>query len=654
MRKNLLIILILLFKLNTNAQVDFQTVCNPVNLSYMFGSEKPSFREGADPSLVLFQDEYYLFISKSGGYFHSVDLINWNLITTSDLPLDNYAPTAVVIGNEVYFMTSLHDRIYKTADPKSGKWEVAKTNFPFTLVDPMLFLDDDGRLYYYGGCSNVDPLQGAEIDPKTLASKGSLKNLIYANTEQNGWEVPGDYNTNTSARPWLEGLWMNKYKGKYYLQYAAPGTEFKSYCDGIYVSDNPLGPFTLAKHNPFAYKPEGFVCGAGHGSTFQDKYGNYWHLGTATISQRHMFERRISLFPVFFDEDNVMYAYTGFGDYPMIIPNKKISAPEELFPEWMLLSYQKEVTVSSSLEGKPAQNAVNENIRTWWSAETGDESEFFMINLEQECDVYALQINFADEGADLSGRNPNIYYQYIVEHSINGEDWEILIDKSNNTEDAPHDYIQLNEKVRTQYLRLINVKMPSGKLSLSGFRVFGKSFTEKPAENSFTTVRRWGIDPRKVQLRWDPTENTTGYNIRYGTDKDKLYSNYIVYGSLPPTISSLNTKETYYFTLDTFNEAGVTRGTEVQTFPNVGIEPIENAFSVYPNPVKDWLNITFSFSDNEEITINLYDLQGRRLKQVQSYSNPIEINLSDYAAGVYFIRVETTNNAYSKKIMLER
>ena len=39
---------------------------------------------------------------------------------------------------------------------------------------------------------------------------------------------------------------MTKHNGKYYLQYAGPGTEFKSYSDGVYVSDKPLGPFTIA------------------------------------------------------------------------------------------------------------------------------------------------------------------------------------------------------------------------------------------------------------------------------------------------------------------------------------------------------------------------------------------------------------------------
>ena len=59
---------------------------------------------------------------------------------------------------------------------------------------------------------------------------------------------------------------MTKEGGRYYLQYGAPGTEYNAYSNGTYVSDKPLGPFEYAPWNPVAYKPGGFVQGAGHGS----------------------------------------------------------------------------------------------------------------------------------------------------------------------------------------------------------------------------------------------------------------------------------------------------------------------------------------------------------------------------------------------------
>jgi hypothetical protein len=539
--------------------VDFRTICNPVNLSYRFYLEKPSRREAADPSAILFKGEYYLFLSKSGGYFHSVDLINWDLITPDILPLENYAPTAVVVDDEIYFLTSGSNQIFKTKDPKSGKWEVAKDGFQITETDPALFLDDDGRLYYYGGCSNTNPILGAEIDRKTLDVIGDPVKLIGGNREKFGWEVRGDYGVAYEELPWIEGAWMNKHNGKYYLQYASPGTEFKSYNDAVYVADKPLGPFVVANHNPFAYKPEGFATGAGHGSTFVDIYGNLWHFGTVTISIRAGFERRIALFPAFFDGDGEMYAYTGFGDYPMIVPDRKVASPEELFPAWMLLSYNKAVDVSSTLDGFSAQNAVDENLRTWWSAKTGNKGEYFSVDLGDISDIYAIQVNFADQDAELLGRNADIYYQYIIEQSVDGRKWETLVDKSLNTDDVPHDYIQLQKPVKSRYIRVVNIKSPSGKFSLSGLRVFGKGNKEAPKAVSEITVERMN-DRRTVNLKWDEIPEAVGYNVRFGVHKDKLYQNYLVYGKNSVTINALNVDKTYFFSIDAFNENGVTIG----------------------------------------------------------------------------------------------
>jgi beta-xylosidase len=64
---------------------------------------------------------------------------------------------------------------------------------------------------------------------------------------------------------------MNKYNGKYYLQYASPGMEFKKYADGVNTSDSPAGPFKYETYSPFSDKPGGFIAGAGHSSTFKDK-----------------------------------------------------------------------------------------------------------------------------------------------------------------------------------------------------------------------------------------------------------------------------------------------------------------------------------------------------------------------------------------------
>ena len=544
----------------------FKTICNPVNLSYRFSLDSPSWREAADPSMIKFKDEYYLFLSKSGGYFHSTDLIHWNLITTDDLPIEKYAPTVMEMNGEIYFTASIAtNKIYKSRDPKSGKWELVTDQFPYILADPMLFYDSDNdKVYLYYGSGAATPMMGMELDKNSFMPKGEATSLFYSNAEKYGWEVSGDYNTNYKHTSWLEGAWMNKYKGKYYLQYAVPGTEFKSYSNGVYVSEHPLGPFTLLRHNPFSYKPEGFVNGIGHGSTFQDIHGNYWNIGTSTISKRHMFERRVSLYPVFFDKDGDAYAYTAWGDYPMIVPDKKVSSPQDLFPEWMLLSYKKEVETSSTLEGYPAANAVNEDIRTWWSAKTADKGEFMTVDLGQNSKIYDIQINFADQDAMISGKVDSTFYQYRIEDSQDGITWNMTVDKSENKAEAPNDYIQLDKPVNARYVRITNIYFPSGKFSISGLRVFGKVDKPLPAVAQFTQLVRSNDNRRTIELTWNEVNDATGYNIRFGTDKDKLYHNYLVYQTNKVSINILNADQTYYFTIDSFNEAGVTKGKEIK------------------------------------------------------------------------------------------
>jgi xylan 1,4-beta-xylosidase len=564
MIRNFLLLLFVCVIASCAVQAQQTTICNPINLSYRFCLDTPSRREAADPTMVVYRGEYYLFASKSGGYFHSTDLIRWDLITTNDLPLEDYAPAAVVMNDTLYFMASAGAplKIYKTANPKSGKWQVANASFPIGMIDPDLFVDDDGRLFFYYGCSNINPIYAVELDTKTLNPIGKPIALFNSNKKVYGWERSGDYN-DLGDNPWIEGSWMTKHNGKYYLQYAGPGTQYKSYSDGVYVSDKPLGPFTLANNNPVSYKPEGFATAAGHSSTFQDKYGNYWHISTMTISQKHMFERRLGLFPTFFDKDGEMYVYTGFGDFPFKIPQKKISSPDELFPKWMLLSYNKPVQVSSELSHHPKYLATDEEIRTYWSAQTGNKDEWIKMDLQKECTINAVQINYAENETKLLGRSPAMYYQYLLEYSSDNKTWKVLSDKTSNKTDVPHDYIELTKPVKARYVRLTNYHVPDGTFALAGLRVFGNAGGNAPSIVQGLNAVRSENDRAVVKLNWNKSTDAIGYNIRYGVSRNKLYQTYQVLGTDSVNIGSLNALKKYYFTIDAFNENGVTKSKKI-------------------------------------------------------------------------------------------
>ena len=104
----------------------------------------------------------------------------------------------------------------------------------------------------YFGSSNLYPIYGIELDPsQRLEYVGSAGELIRLHPDRHGWERFGPNHT-SSIRPFIEGAWMTKHGGRYYLQYGAPGTEYNVYANGTYVGDSPLGPFLYAPNNPIS------------------------------------------------------------------------------------------------------------------------------------------------------------------------------------------------------------------------------------------------------------------------------------------------------------------------------------------------------------------------------------------------------------------
>jgi hypothetical protein len=206
-----------------------------------------------------------------------------------------------------------------------GIWGADRTHALPGPWDPAIYHDPDSdRWFLYWGSSNVYPLYGIELDKRRrLAYEGEPTPLLSLHPDLHGWERFGRDHRDTIIHPYVEGAWMTKHDGRYYLQYGAPGTEYNVYANGTYVGESPLGPFTYAPYNPVSYRPGGFATGAGHGNTFQDAFGNFWNTGTTWIGLNWNFERRIVMYPAGFDRDGVMFADTRFGDFPHRAPTKE-------------------------------------------------------------------------------------------------------------------------------------------------------------------------------------------------------------------------------------------------------------------------------------------------------------------------------------------
>jgi hypothetical protein len=490
-------------------------------------------------------------------------MLDWKFLPIKSLPIEDYAPDVITINDTTYYMGSaaVKKYIFYSVNPFEDNWQPLTKTLPFPVWDPHFFRDDDGKVYLYWGCSDQTPIKVVQLNKKMQPVTEPIV-LISHNPAEHGWENPGEFNEK-SKNGYNEGSWMNKYNGKYYLQYASPGTEFKTYADGVYKSDSPTGPFKYETYSPFSYKPGGFIGGAGHSSTFQDKYGNYWHVSSMSISIRHMFERRLGLFPVSFDKDGVLRTFTAFSDYPTIMPERKIDFEKEsLFMGWMLLSFHKTATASSSLADYPVKNAFDEDIRTWWSANTGNAGEWLYVELDDKTTVNAIQINFADNDSKLKPDSKNIQYCYRILASDDGKKWSVIVDKSNNTKDACHDYVELEKPLKTKYIKLENVKVPDGKFSVYDLRIFGKKKGKTPNKVSGFAVERDPTDSRRATVKWTNNNTATGYVINYGTDINKLYTSVMVYDNDSLKLTGLNKNITYYFSIDVFNESGITKGTK--------------------------------------------------------------------------------------------
>jgi hypothetical protein len=447
-----------------------------------------------------------------------------------------------------------------TDNPKKGDWKAVPAILN-DLQDPALFIDDDGQAYVFWGSSNTYPIRAKKLD-KNLRFKPSKETyeLFGLDGSKHGWERFGENHSDTTLSGYIEGPWMTKHDNKYYIQYAAPGTEFNVYGDGVYTSDNPLGPYKYAPNNPIAYKPGGYANGAGHGSTVLDANNQYWHFGSISISSNVGWERRIAMFPTYFDKDGLMHTDTYFGDYPRYAPNTPDQAGQ--FRGWMLLSYQKPVTASSFVQEHNPQNVTDENIKSFWLSETNSSTEWMEIDLMHTSDVHAIQVNYHDYKSNLFGRIDSLYHRYLIESSIDGKTWTVIVDKSKSFDDVPNDYVDLITPRKARYIRFKNIHVPTPYLAISDLRVFGIGNQKVSKEVKNFSVKRQP-DRRDAKISWDPDKTAQGYNVIWGISPDKLYSSWLVYKENTLNLKSLSVDQEYYFTIESFNENGVSQRSPV-------------------------------------------------------------------------------------------
>ena len=235
------------------------------------------------------------------------DLLHWSFHRVENVPV---APD-VVKYNGSFYMCGNDGPLFKADNPLGpytslGDWK----NTPDVAggwngaFDMEIYIDDDNKPYLYYAGRGVSGIFVVQLDPDDLTRfAGPVRHLFGFNSDHI-WERYGEMNEYTDVA-WVEGPWLQKHNGIYYLQYSASGTQWKTYAEGYYTSKSPMGPFTYAPNNPLLRKTDGLVTGTAHGSIVEGPDKNLWQFYTIVLSNPPG-GRRIGMDRIVFDKDGNM------------------------------------------------------------------------------------------------------------------------------------------------------------------------------------------------------------------------------------------------------------------------------------------------------------------------------------------------------------
>lgn len=463
--------------------MDYQnTYCNPLMIeNYPKGYEAPAHRSLADPSVLYYENKWYMYPSYRMAYV-SGDFIHWehHAIEPSDI---GYAPT-VVRHREKIWLYGKNGFLYAADHPlgpfaQAGKITLADGTLLNATFDPMIFADDDDRVYIYyavidrsSGRTEVS-IRGIELDLNDLTRAiGEPKCLIRFDNSHK-WECYGERNQNT-ALSWIEGPWMVKANGRYYLTYSAPGTQYGTYAMGAYYSDQgPLDGFVYQTNNPICNNRHGLIRGGGHGCICEGPNDTLWAFYTCPVKYAHMFERCVAMDPVAINENGELTVLTNT-DSPQWAPGEKRDPYYQNGTGLSPLTYSEIASATSSAPGRDALYAFDESMLTWWQPTAEDTQKTLTVSLYGRYAVSAARVIWRDVGLDYEQGVLPGPFRYKIQVSDDRENWITVVDRSDSTKDYLFDY-RVFDTVEATHARLVICGTPQGiEPGVISFTVFGK------------------------------------------------------------------------------------------------------------------------------------------------------------------------------------
>ena len=471
------------------------TYCNPLSIADIPDGRpldaslskiwsEDDYRSISDPSVIYHDGKWIMYPSYQVAYV-TEDFVHWKHVDVGVHDV-RYSPAIAHFRGKWYMLGHGMADLYCSDSPTG----------PFTVCGQMTgldgqikrtadacFLADGDHLYiYYPQSVKVDGMQyclatmGAELNPDRPWEYLTEPVELYRADPSIQWHRWGEHNQEGRFL-YLEGQWAIKKNGRYYILFSSGGTEYSSYAHGVILSDEgPLSGFRPQKrHDPLTRKDFGLVRGAGHGSIAEGPNGTLWIFYTCRHNFNHLFERRVGMDPLGIDEDGELYC-PATTETPQFAPGV-LEHPEKGNDAGLLpLTFMMRPEVSSAAPGRDGLYAMDDSVLTWWQPAADDKMPTITAELGGlPCTVSALRILWRDVGMDCKNGIEPGPFRYVVEYiSRRGqEDWRILVDASENTEDLCIDYRQF-APVQVYALRLRILGAPNGiQPGLTSITAFG-------------------------------------------------------------------------------------------------------------------------------------------------------------------------------------
>ena len=473
------------------------TYCNPLPLpdypqgvacrEYPYGlpfaeAGSGDYRGLADPAVIYYDRKWYMYPTCRMVYV-SEDFINWEYHPVKPDML-GYAPSAVVSGDMIFLAKAsvrykAHGLELCVSDKPEGPFrslgfitDINGDIVPEAEYDPMLFADDDGEMYlYYGmGAAGIFGVRLQRGNPVQFDC--APVNLLCYKPEHE-WEHMGEeYEDPTWS--WIEGSWMVKHGGIYYLTYCATGTHLTTYAMGVYRSASPLSGFEYQPNNPVLRSRTGLMRGSGHGCFTEGPDGTMWVFYTSTVGYAHPYERVIGMDRAYFDADNNLCC-GDVTDKPQLAPGLKLpdsNGYKELLP----ISRRCFCQASSYSSGRCAFYALDGSMLTFWQPNDDDLTPSLTVRLRVPFTVSSLRIIWRDIGLDFQNGIIPEPYKFMVT-LIRHDGKEITaIDESDAEDNRKIYYSEFLPTSGVISVRLDIMPRPQGhiKPAVIDFTVFGR------------------------------------------------------------------------------------------------------------------------------------------------------------------------------------